>query len=157
MPALHFSECCFYIFFMVSFQISLTPAGVVSIVSKGYGGLSSDRHIFEDCEIISKFEKNTACMVDRGFNVQDLLLVKQVKLYMPPFTKGQIQFTKQKVKRGQDIAKARIHVERAIERVKRFRIFNSVIPLTMKDVLDDIVLVCAALTNLMPPLIQNKG
>ena len=62
---------------MVSFQISLTPAGVVSFVSKGYGGLSSDRHIFEDCGVISKFEKNTACMVDRGFNVQDLLLVKQ--------------------------------------------------------------------------------
>ena len=92
----------------------------MSFVSKGYGGLSSDRHIFEDCGVISKFEKNTACMVDRGFNVQDLLLVKQVKLYMPPFTKGQSQFTKQKVKRGQDIAKARIHVERAIERVQNF-------------------------------------
>ena len=97
----------------------------MSFVSKGYGGLSSDRHIFEDCGVISKFEQNTACMVDRGFNVQDLLLVKQVKLYMPPFTKGQ---------RG-----------------------NSVIPLKMKDLLDDIVLVCSALTNLMPPLIQNRG
>ena len=31
------------------------------------------------------------------------------------------------------------------------------IPLKMKDLLDDIVLVCAALTNLMPPLIQNRG
>lgn len=129
----------------------------MSFVSKGYGGLSSDRHIFEVCEVISKFEQNTACMVDRGFNVQDLLLVKQVKLYMPPFTKGQSQFTKQKVQKGQAIAKARIHVERAIERVRRSRIFNSVIPLKMKDLLDDIVLVCSALTNLMPPLIQNRG
>lgn len=68
----------------------------MSFVSKGYGGLSSDRHIFEDCGVISKFEQNTACIVDIGFNVQDLLLVKQVKLYMPPFTKGQNQFTKQK-------------------------------------------------------------
>ena len=83
--------------------------------------------------------------------------MKQVKLYMPLFTKGQSQFTKQKVPKPQAIAKARIHVERAIERVKRFRIFNSVIPLTMKDLLDDIVLVCSALTNLMPPLIQNRG
>ena len=112
---------------------------------------------FEDCGVISKFEQNTACMVDRGFNVQDLLLVKQVKLYMLPFTKGQSQFTKQKFQKGQAIAKVRIHVERAIERVKRFRIFNSVIPLKMKDLLDDIVLVCSALTNLMPPLVQNRG
>ena len=83
--------------------------------------------------------------------------MKQVKLYMPPFTKGQSQLTKQKVQMGQGIAKARIHVERATERVKRFRIFNSVIPLKMKDLLDDIVLVCSALTNLTPPLIQNRG
>ena len=87
----------------------------MSFVSKGYGGLSSDRHIFEDCGVASKFEQSTACMVDRGFNIQDLLLVKQVKLYMPAFTKGQSQFTKQKVQKGQAIAKARIHVERAIE------------------------------------------
>ena len=129
----------------------------MSVVSKGYGGLSSDRHIFEDCGVISKIEQNTACMVDRGFNVQDLLLVKQVKLYLPPFTKGQSQFTKQSVQKGQAIAKARIHVERAMERVNRLRIFNSVIPLKMKDLLDDIVLIYAALTNLMPPLIKIEG
>lgn len=109
--------------------------------------------IVESFQSLSKI----ACMVDRGFNVQDLLLVKQVKLYMPPFTKGQSQFTKQKDQKGQVIAKARTHVERAIERVRRFRIFNSVIPLKMKDLLDDIVLVCSALTHLMRPLIQNKG
>lgn len=128
----------------------------MSFVSKGYVRLSSDRHIFEDCGVISKFEQNTACMIDGGFNVQDLLLVKQVKLYMPPFTKGQSQFTKQKVQKGQAIAKARIYVERAIERVKRFRIFNSVIPLKTKDLLDDI-LVCSALTNLMPPSYKIEG
>ena len=75
---------------------------------------------------------------------------------MPPFTKGQQQFTKEKVRLGQAIGKARIHVERAIERVKRFRIINSAIPLTMIDILDDIMVVCAALTNLMPPLIRRK-
>ena len=46
-------------------------------------------------------------------------------------------------------------MERAIQRVKRFRIFNSVIPLTMADILDDIVTVCAAITNLMAPLIRR--
>ena len=77
-------------------------------------------------------------------------------MYMPPFTKDQPQFTKGKVRQGQAIAKARIHVERAIQRVKRFRIFNSVIPLTMADILDDIVIVCSALTNLMAPLIRGN-
>lgn len=129
----------------------------MSFVSKGYGGMASDRFIFEHCGVLDKFEPGTSCMVDRGFVVQDLLLSKQVKVYMPPFTKGQPQFTKNKVRQGQQIARARIHVERAIERVKRFKIFKSVVPLTMVDILDDMVIVCAALTNLMPPLLSNKN
>ena len=136
--------------------MSITPAGDVSYVSKGYGGISSDRFIFEDCGVLEKFEPKTSCMVDRGFVVQHLLLSKQVKVYMSPFTKGQPQITKGKVRQGQAIAKARIHVERAIQRVKRFRIFNSVIPLTMADILDDIVIVCSTLTNLMAPLIRGN-
>ena len=42
---------------------------------------------------------------------------------MPLFTKGQAQFTKAKVLQAQAIAKARIHVERAIQCLKRFPIF----------------------------------
>lgn len=45
------------------------PAGIVSFVSKGYGGVSSDRFIFSDSGVISKFSSNSACMVDCGFNV----------------------------------------------------------------------------------------
>ena len=76
---------------------------------------------------------------------------------MPPFTKGQAQFTKAKVLQGQAIAKARIHVERAIQCLKWFRIFQSVVPLTLKDMLDYMVFVCAALTNLLPLLIHQLG
>lgn len=119
--------------------------------------MSSDRFVFNDCGIIDKFQVGSACMVDRGFTVQDLLLHKQVTVFMPPFTKSQAQFTKRKVQQGQAIAKARIHVERAIQRVKRYRIFQSVVPLTHKDLLDDVVLICSALTNLMPPLIRNTS
>lgn len=137
------------------FQISVTPAGIVSFVSRGYGGLASDRYVFNHCGVIDKFEKKTACMVDRGFNVQDLMLLKEVNIIMPPFTKGQKQFTKQKVNDGQAIAKARIHVERAIQRVKRFRIFQSVVPLSSLDTMDNIFVICSGLTNLLPPLIAK--
>ena len=144
-------------FILFFFQLSITPAGNVSFVSKGYGGISSDRFIFEDCGVLQKFELGTSCMVDRGFVVQDLLLFKHVKVYIPPFTKGQPQFTKGKVREGQGIAKARIHVERAIQRVKRFRVLKSVIPLTMADMVDDMVVACAGLTNLMPPLVKKAN
>ena len=62
--------------------------------------MSSDRFIFSDSGVISKFSSNSACMVDCGFNVQGFLLTKQVKLYMPPFTKGQINKAINKGKRS---------------------------------------------------------
>ena len=49
--------------------------------------------------------------------------------------------------------KARIHVERAIARIKDFRVLQGAIPITMKDMLDDIFIICAAFTNLAPPLV----
>lgn len=55
------------------------------------------------------------------------------------------------------MAKARIHIEHAIKCLKRFPIFQSVVPLTLKDILDDMVFVCTALTNLLPPLIYWLG
>ena len=55
------------------------------------------------------------------------------KMYMPPVTKGQPHFTKGKVREEQRIAKARIHVEMVIQWMNRFKIFKSVILLTMAD------------------------
>ena len=51
------------------------------------------------------------------------------------------------------MAKARIHIERAIARTKDFRILNGAFPITVKDLLDYIFLICAAITNLAPPLV----
>ena len=66
--------------------MSCTPAGIVSFISPGQGGLASDRKIVktvEDCGILDKFEHNDICMADRGFNIQDLLLSREVKLVIP--------------------------------------------------------------------------
>ena len=51
------------------------------------------------------------------------------------------------------IAKARIHVERAIARIKDFRILQGALPLTLKDQLDKIFVIIAAITNLAPALV----
>lgn len=133
--------------------MSCTPAGTVSFISPGQGGLASDRKIVEDCGILNKFEHNDICMADRGFNIQDLLLSREVKLVIPPFTKGRTQFVKGKVEQTSSVARARIHIERVIGRIKDFRILNFRVPLTMVDLLDDIFTVASALVNLTPPLV----
>ena len=135
--------------------VAATPAGTVSFVSRGHGGKASDRKIVEESGILDKFEHGDSCMVDRGFNIQDLLLSRGTILHMPPFSKG-TRFTPTKENKTNGIAGARIHVERAIGRIKNFRILKTEIPLSMVDLLYHIVAICAALTNLLPPLVPLR-
>ena len=92
-------------------------------------------------------------MSDKGFNIRDLLTCRGCRLIIPPHVKEKSQFTKKNVKKTASIAKARIHVERAISRVKDYKILQGCFPLTLRDLLDDIFIIIAAITNLAPPLV----
>lgn len=133
--------------------ICVTPCGTISFVSKIYGGCASDRYITETCSIMEKINPGDTLMADKGFNISDLLINKCSKLVIPPFLKDKGKFSKNNAKKTSKIAKALIHVERAISRLKDFKILQNTIPLSRKDQLDDILIICAALTNLAPPLV----
>ena len=49
-----------------------------------------------------------------------------------------------------------IHVERAINRIKKYRILKGTLPITMMQHVDEIILVCAGLCNIKNVLIQIK-
>ena len=65
-------------------------------------------------------------MADKGFDIQDLLDPISVKLNMPPFLHMQDQMPAQDVLETQQIAAERIHVERAINKMKNFHLFDKV-------------------------------
>ena len=75
---------------------------------------------------------------------------------MPPFKKGQkgFQFTERQAEDGYKIASVRIHIERAIERMKRFK-FLDFVPPDMRDYFDS-GLIIAAVCNLSNDLIAQK-
>lgn len=115
------------------------------------GGAASDRFITEDCGVVSKFNRNMVALVDRGFNVQDLFLAYHVTVAIPPFTKRKTHFTKVQVEQAKTISRARIHVERAIGRLKEFKLLSHELPLNMLDLADYIWIIAGAITNLQPP------
>ena len=134
--------------------IGCTPAGYPCFVSKAYGGKASDRFIVENSGFLNMICDGETVMADKGFDIQDLLLAKQSNLIIPPFKrKSEKRFTQGKARQTSQIAKARIHVERCIGRIKNFRILKSTIPVTQKDLISDIFTVCAAVTCLQPPLV----
>ena len=92
-------------------------------------------------------------MADRGFTISQELAVCGANLIIPPFTVGRKQLPGRVVQRARQIPSLRIHVERAIEHVKNFKIMKE-IPLSLAPLASDIVEICSAVTNLMPRLIK---
>ena len=104
---------------------------------------------------IQKLEgrQGIAIMADRGFTIKDQLMEIGDDLNIPPFLEGRRQLPADEVKKGRQIASLRIHVERAIGRIKNFTILKGNFPLSMIRLANQIVCVCAWLSNFQPALI----
>ena len=134
--------------------IGITPYGSVSFLSKLWGGRISDKEITEKSGFYRKIQYGDQVMADRGFTISHELAKLGATLVMPPFTKGRKQLPGHAVERARQLSALRIHVERAIERIKNFSILKSTLPITLVPLASDILTVCAALTNLQPKLIK---
>ena len=130
-------------------------SGSLSYISPSFGGSASDRFITKQCHIAEKISPGIIALVDRGFNVQDLFLSRQVKVVFPPFKCKKAQFSKEQVFKSKDIAKARIHIERAIGRMREFDLLKNELPLSLLDLADDIWTIAGAISNIQPPLIKD--
>ena len=105
--------------------VCITPSGAISFVSKLYGGSISDRQLTEKCGILDLLEPGDSIMADKGFTIADLTEQRGVTLNIPPF-KHDNQFTERELLTTRRIASLRIHVERAIGRIKNFKILNDI-------------------------------
>ena len=76
-----------------------------------------------------------------------------IELNLPPFMEGRSKLPAIQVQEGRKIASLRIHVERAIRRIKNYTILKETVPLSMARIINQIVCVCAFLSNFHPTLI----
>ena len=63
-------------------------------------------------------------MADRGFNIQEILACKRIKVNVPPFMNESGQFDESELLETRRIASLRIYVERAMERIKNYHILD---------------------------------
>ena len=109
--------------------VGITPNGAFSFVSDLWSGNISDRRITEKSGFLDLIERGDHVMADRGFPINDLLLPRGACLNMPPFTRacqhGKGRYlTAREIKQSKSIASLRIHVERAIQRLKSYQFLS---------------------------------
>ena len=138
----------------VKLLVGITPTGVISFLPPLWTGSTSDKR---NCQKFSRLiiflEYGDAVMADKGFLIRDLLAFKKIQLISPAYCRGP-QLSSNAVTHTCRVAALRSHVERSILRLKHFRILSGVIPLLLTMMLDRIILVCAALSNLQKRLIN---
>ena len=95
-----------------------------------YAGRSSDKQVTKDCCILTLLESEDDNMTDRGFDIADDMPAG-VGLNIPPFLNGASQLSLNAENETRKVAALRVHVERAIQCIKCFRIVKNVFPLKM--------------------------
>ena len=136
----------------IKFLIAITPTGGICFVSKAWGGRTSDRIITERSGFLDIINENDLVMADKGFTIGDLLAKRKAFLNIPPFLRKK-QFNVNEIAETRSIATIRVHVERAIGRVKQFHILDANVPLSLSRSVESIFRVCCFLTNFDKPLV----
>ena len=141
------------------FLIACTPNGCICFMSQLYVGSISDVELTRISGFLTCLEDKPgiSIMADRGFTIKDMLKAIGVDLNIPPFMEGRQQLPASEVQEGRRIASVRIHVERAIGRIKTFNILKHTLPISLARLSNQIVFVCAYLSNFKPVLVPPES
>ena len=132
--------------------VGISPSGAVIFVSKLFPGSISDKELTRQSGILDILEVGDSVMADKGFNIEEDLIPIGVRLNIPPFLRGKSQFSAKELIETRRVASLRIHVERAMERIKNYHIFDRTLPVSLTNIADRMFYICCTLTNFLPPL-----
>ena len=124
-------------------------------LSEGWEDRVSDKQITLQSGFLSKIMPGDCILADRGFLTERDLNMKGAHLSMPKVRKGRDQLSGKDVHESRHNANARIHVERVIGQLKKFRILQTAIPITQVDLIDSILITVSSIVNLNKSIIPK--
>lgn len=133
-------------------NVVISPSGEIIHISSLFEGSISDKELVRQSGLLPLLQPGDQIMADKGFVIQDLLTPLGCSVVMPSFLSSKQQFSKGELQDSKKIHNLRVHVERAIRRVKEFHFFDKVIPLTMAGSINQIWTVACLITNFQGPL-----
>lgn len=149
----HYKGC-----YTLKWLVGIVPNGMICFLSKPYGGRHSDSLITQDSGFLAHVQPNDVVLSNKGFpTIRTTLADKGAVLVMPPFNVGGGQLSVDDMQSTFNIAQVRVHVERAIQRLKLFNVLNHRVPLLLIPHMGKIAHVCACLVNFQSPIIKPKA
>lgn len=145
--------------------VGVDPRGSFIFISMLFTGGTSDNYITEKSGLLEMMKRLLDCghlqkgdgvMVDKGFLIKEEIEKLGLELVIPPFASATEQMSPSDVSLTQKIAKHRIHVERAISRVKKFKIVDHRVDISLFPCINQIWFCCCFLTGFMPLLIKGE-
>ena len=116
----------------------------------------SDKHLTENCGILTKLLPGDTVLADGGFDIQESVGLMCAEVEIPAFNRGKTQLTSIDVQRTRKLAHLRIHIECGIGAVcQKCTILQGSVPinyLMLKHsetsvLMDKIVFICCVLCN----------
>ncbi|XP_040073417.1 uncharacterized protein LOC115317770 [Ixodes scapularis] len=148
----HYKGC-----YTLKWLVAILPNGMVSFLSGVYGGRHSDSFITRDSGFLTLVEPGDVVMCDKGFPaIKTTVAEEGAILVMPPFNVGGGQLSKQDVEDTLTIAQVRVHVERAIQRLKLHNVLTNRVPLSLIPHMEKVMKVCGGLVNMQSPIIRTS-
>lgn len=135
--------------------VCVSPNGAITWLSELYAGGISDKEIVRRSGILSTLSAGDLILADKGFLVADIL-PHDVHINIPSFLDSDTrQFTQQQISWSRSISRYRIHVERAIQRLKEFRILRD-LPHNYRCYATEIFQLCGTLINTQRPILKSS-
>ena len=122
-------------------------------VSALFQGSISDKELVKRSGLLPLLEPGDQLMADKGFDIKDMLEPIGCEITILAFLASKGQFSKEEPLHSKKIQNVRVHVERAIHRVKEFHFFDQVVPLTVIGSINQIWTVACLITNFQGPLL----
>ena len=108
------------------YLIGITSSGAAMFLSEGWGGRVSDKQISVDSGFLDKISMGDCILADRVY------LQRRVGVSLC-YTEGST-FRKE-VDTSRQLSNIRIHIEKVIGQVQKFRMLQNILPLTQTDLL----------------------
>ncbi len=140
----------------LKWMVGLSKNLTVNYCSAGFGGRASDKFITNKSKsLLDRLRPGNKLMSDRGFPPPEDLKAVGVETIIPTFKgRNRDQFTKEEIERSEYIARARIHVERIIQRIRTYHILDMTAKLSQKDIYSQMFTCIAYLVNFQNPIIS---